>query len=157
VSGRLGNLNQNGEGLCNLVYVDDVAAATLSAIRTETMVGNTVINLGCGFTGHPPPTWNDYFRDYAKALGARVATISPGRLSFELRVLGPLIKLAEIAAKRIPSLNPAPPIRPWLIQLCRQQMLMNCDRARHLLPINWTPLEQGLQLSASWFHNRSMR
>jgi 2-alkyl-3-oxoalkanoate reductase len=148
IAGRLGNLGENGEGICNLVYVDDVATAIVSVLRNERLAGNT-INLGC----LSPDTWNDYFQRYTRALGAIPVTISAAQLSYELHIVGPVIKLVEIVAKRVPGLRPAPPIRPWLTTLCRQKLLMNCGKAQHLIPIKWTSLTDGLNHSARWYQS----
>ena len=104
---RIGNLGAAGHGCCNLVHVDDVAEAVLMALRVPGVVGRAY-NLGVD----DAPTWNGYFEQYGQALGVTsVPTISPLRLTLELKLIGPLLKVAELllGAGRLP-----PPIRPWL-------------------------------------------
>lgn len=141
---RLGNLGAAGSGACNLVYVDDVAAAVVAAISNPAAVGR-VYNLG---SPPPIPSWNDYLGAYAEALGAgSVASISPTRLALELKVFGPLRKIGEIAlgAGKI-----GPPIRPWLTRLCRQSIRLSVARAEQELGLRWTPLATGLAETAAW-------
>jgi 2-alkyl-3-oxoalkanoate reductase len=149
ISRRLGHLGKNGEGLCNLVHVDDVAATAVCALRLES--DNNIFNLSSVST----LTWNDYFQRYAQALNTPCVNISRMQLAYELYVLGPIIKLVEVASKRVPTLRPPPPIRPWLTQLCQQKIRMNSDKAQELLPINWTSVAVGLQRTALWYHGQS--
>src|SRR5207244_6938307 len=61
---RLGNLGADGDGICNLIYVDDVAQAVLAALQSKN-VEDRIFNLA----NSVPITWNDYFKAYANALG----------------------------------------------------------------------------------------
>jgi nucleoside-diphosphate-sugar epimerase len=146
---RLGDLREGGEGLCNLVYVDDVAAAAVLALRTPKALGGT-FNLG----SPQIPTWNDYFARYAKALGALpVRRISPRRLALELYGFAPALKVLDIACGFGPlrRLHPPPPIRPWLTTLCRHRIGMAVTRAEMDLGMRWTDLDEGLKATAAWF------
>lgn len=141
---RLGDLGAAGSGGCNLVHVDDVAAAVVAALATPASVGG-VYNLG---SPAPVPSWNDYFRAYAEALGAGpVATISPTRLAFELKALGPLRKIGELT---LGVGKVGAPIRPWLTQLCAQPIRLSVTRAERELGLRWMPLAQGLAVTAAW-------
>jgi nucleoside-diphosphate-sugar epimerase len=144
---RLGDLGDAGEGLCNLVYVGDVAAAVIAALRRPAAMGE-VLNLAAP----APPTWNGYFAQYAAALGAApLRTIGPLRLQYELRIAGPAAKLAEVLARAAgSSAPPAPAIRPWLLEQCRLPIEMRSERAQRLLGLEWTPLAQGLRATAHW-------
>jgi nucleoside-diphosphate-sugar epimerase len=138
---RLGDLGRDGEGLCNLVYVDDVATAAARALGTPHIEGS-IFNLA-----QPPiPTWNEYFAQYAQSLGALpVRRISRNRLLMEQVLFAPALKLLELVA------SPAPPIRPWLLALCRHRIGMVATRAETTLGMKWTPLVEGLKASADWF------
>lgn len=152
IARRLGNLGEAGAGYCNLVHVDDVAKAALLALRQPGIEGQA-FNL----SQPAPPTWNEYFRLYADALGAPPLTnISPARLALELKLLGPLLKIVELAsaALKLRKENLPRPIRPWLTTLCRHQIRMNVQRAEQALGMKWTPLEQGLRETAAWFHTQ---
>lgn len=148
-SRRLGDLGEAGEGLCNLIYVDDVASAAVQALHTSGIEGR-IFNLGIPSV----PSWNDYFSLYAKALGALpVRRISRFRLTMELHCFAPPLKLLELVgrlgiARRI---SPPPPIRPWLLELCRHRIGMVVSRAEQDLDLRWTSLEEGLKVTAAWY------
>jgi nucleoside-diphosphate-sugar epimerase len=146
---RLGDLDVRGDGLCNLVHVDDVAAAAVLALRTPGALGGT-FNLGSPRI----PTWNDYFSRYARALDALpVRRISRRRLALELNLFAPALKVLEIACRLGPlrQLHPPPPIRPWLTALCRHRIGMAVTRAETVLGMHWTDLDEGLEATAAWF------
>ncbi len=149
VARRLGDLGAAGDGVCNLVHVDDVAAATVRALQLE-RAGGEAFNLGSA----SPPTWNGYFSSYAAALGATpLQRISPARLAFELRVRGPMLKAAEMLFAGRAFLQASPPIRPWLTTLCRHRIRMEVGKAEEMLGMRWRPLEAGLAETASWFRS----
>jgi len=146
---RLGDLGRDGEGLCNLVYVDDVATAAVRALGTPHIEGS-IFNLA-----QPPiPTWHEDFAQYAEMLGALpVKRISRSRLLMEQALFSPALKLLELAAGHgiLRQAPPAPPIRPWLLALCRHRIGMVATRAETTLGMQWTPLKEGLRASADWF------
>lgn len=147
VTRRLGDLGTAGAGICNLVHVDDVAAAALRALRLEA-AGGEAFNLGSPL----PPTWNGYFHLYAAALGAApLARIPRARLIFELRVRGPMLKVAERLFGGRAFLEASPPIRPWLARLCRHEIRLDVSKAEQVLGMRWRPAEEGLAQTASWF------
>lgn len=146
---RLGDLGAGGEGFSNLVHVEDVAAAALQALRLPGIEGQT-FNL----TLSTVPTWNDYFARYAEMLGAvPLRRISSRRLAIERRLLAPPLKLLEFAGRLPPfrRLSLPPPIRPWLLQLCKHRIAMIATRAETILGMRWTPLDTGLKEAADWF------
>jgi nucleoside-diphosphate-sugar epimerase len=146
---RLGDLGAAGEGLCNLVYVDDVANAAVRALRTPGIDGR-IFNLGIPHV----PSWNDYFAQYAKALGAvPVRRISRFRLMLEQNCVAPPLKLLEYVDRLnvLGSFSPPPPIRPWLLDLCRHRIAMIVTRAEEDLGMQWTSLDHGLKLTTDWF------
>ena len=145
---RLGDLGPDGLGSCNLVFVDDVAAAVLGALRSADALGQA-LNLSAS----PVPTWNEYFHRYAEALGALpVRRVGRLRLQFELIAIGPAIKLAQLVASGPASGSAGlpPPIRPWLLRQCRHRILVRAQRAESLLGMRWTPLSDGLGVTAQW-------
>lgn len=145
---RLGDLGPAGQGCCNLVHVRDVAAAAVESLSRP--VERRVFNLAAPM----PPSWNDYFRLYARSLGlGPIRRVSMARLTLELRLLGPCLKLAGMALRseaRVP-----PPIRPWLLELCGRRVVMIARQAGEALGLNWTPLQSGLEDTAGWFLRRS--
>ena len=149
VARRLGNLGAHGEGICNLIYVDDVARAALGALQLD-HASERVFNLA-----NPAAiSWNEYFRQYSGALRVPSLTkISPLRLWTELNLLAIPCKIGElIESKKILKVwHPAPAIRPWLLKLCRHDIVMDSSRASLLPGMQWTTLDVGLQTTAQWF------
>jgi nucleoside-diphosphate-sugar epimerase len=143
---RLGDLGVAGAGFCNLVHVDDVVEAVDRALRTPGIEGEA-FNLSLP----SPPTWNDYFCQFAAALGAALVPISRIRIILEQHVLAPPLKIAEKLSPILPfRWRPPDPIRPWLLRLCSHPMRMDVRKAERMLGIEWTPLDKGLRESAAW-------
>lgn len=148
VAGRLGDLGSDGEGICNLAYIEDVVTAVKHALALPGIAGGAFNIAGAG-----APTWNEYFRLYAGALGApAVRRVSRLRLAAELRVIAPALKIAEmLAGSSARSIPPA--IRPWLLARCRHRIRMDVTRAETALQMKWQPLETGLAATANWFRD----
>lgn len=146
-SRRIGDLGADGDGLCNAVYVDDLARAVLAALQGAGIDGQA-FNLSLP----APPTWNAYFLAFARALGAvPVQRIGARRMAFETKLLAPALKLAEIAAQRarVGTGRLAPPLPPSLARLWRQEIRLDVAHAERVLGMAWTPLEQGLRTTAA--------
>jgi len=145
---RLGDLGSAGLGYCNLVHVDDVAQAVLVALRLPGIEGEA-FNLSLP----TPPTWNEYFRLYAAALGADFVSISRLRLKAELYVFAPPLKLMEMLSGALHLRRRVPhPIRPWLLRLCAHSLRMDVTKAERVLSMQWTVLDEGLRQSSMWLH-----
>ena len=148
---RLGDLGAAGLGCCNLVHVDDVVCAVQRAFRAPGIDGEA-FNLSLP----TPPTWNDYFRQFAAAIGTEFVPISRARLMLERNILAAPLKLAELLTPVLPSgWRPPDAIRPWLLRLCSQPLRMDVRKAERRLGIQWTPLDQGLKESAAWLLARA--
>lgn len=147
MQGRLGDLGRDGEGICNLVHVDDVAAAVVQAVRLSAALGNA-FNLA----NPAPPSWNGYFELYARALGVQPARISKARLFTELRLYGPALKVADKVLGRSNPWRAYEALRPWLIQLCRHDIRLEAVKAQDVLGVRFRPLAEGLDETARWFH-----
>jgi nucleoside-diphosphate-sugar epimerase len=148
VQGRLGDLGRDGEGICNLVHVDDVAAAVVQAVRLPAAAGNA-FNLA----NPVPPSWNSYFELYARALGVQPARISKARLFTELRLYGPALKVADKVLGRNNPWQAYEALRPWLMQLVRHEIRLESGKARDVLGVRFRPLAEGLDETARWFLN----
>jgi len=147
---RIGDLGAGGDGCSNLVHVVDVAAAALAGLRTPAAAGRAY-NLAMA----DAPTWNEYFLEFARALGAvPIARLSEKRLKIEGKVLAPPLKIAEILAGKagFAHLVP-PPIPPSLIRLWRQEVRLSSVRAEQELGIAWRPLRAGLAETAAWVNS----
>jgi nucleoside-diphosphate-sugar epimerase len=143
---RLGDLGSAGVGFCNLVHIDDVVEAVGRALRKPGIEGEA-FNL----SSPSPPTWNEYFRQFASALGTDFVTISRTRLALERYLLAPPLKIAEIVSPILPfAWQPAEPIRPWLLRLCGQPLRLDTRKAERVLGMMWKPLDKGLSESAAW-------
>jgi len=151
VAGRLGDLGAAGDGICNLVHVDDLASAVLLGLDNPAAVGGT-FNLAVS----DPPTWNEYFLRFAIALGAvPVRRISRRALALETKVLAPPLKILELALKKSGAGAAVPaPLPPSFLRLACQEIRLDCSRAGDTLQWNCRPLDQGLAETAAWFRQQ---
>jgi nucleoside-diphosphate-sugar epimerase len=141
---RLGDLGMLGDGVCNLIFVDDLVAAIVDSLRLPGIEGQC-FNLAM----RSPPTWNDYLEQFARALGAvPVSRIAARRLKIETRLLAPPLKILAMAA---PNLIP-PAITPSLLNLCGQNITLDSRKAELALGLAWTPLTEGLRQAAAAFN-----
>jgi nucleoside-diphosphate-sugar epimerase len=147
---RLGDLGVAGDGCCNLVYIDDAVAAVLGCLRAANVEGR-IFNLSLP----QPPTWNDYFMRYAKALGAvPVARITKRQLAREAKLWAPPLKLLEIiVGKAAPGIARALPIAipPSAIRLFGQEIRLTVGATERALDLRWTPVEEGLTRAAAHY------
>jgi nucleoside-diphosphate-sugar epimerase len=145
---RLGDLGAAGDGTCNLVYIDDLVAVITAALRAPDIAGEA-FNVAAA----EKPTWNDYFVQYALALGAvPVRRIGARRLRIESQLLAAPLKLAELAAGAAGVRHlAAPPVPSSLLRLCRQEISLAVGKAERLLGAHWTPLGEGLRAAAAYF------
>ncbi len=65
-------LPDDGEGVCNQVYVDDVVDSLILSIDREDAVGARVL-----VSGNRPVTWRQFFAAYEKMLGLRSLVLLP--------------------------------------------------------------------------------
>jgi len=147
---RLGDLGAAGDGVCNLLFIGDLVIAILACLRAPDIDGHC-FNLAM----RSPPTWNEYFEQFGRALGAvPIARIGGRRLKIETRMWAPPLKAAEMLAQRLHGRTRAipPPITPSLINLCGQDITLNVDKAERALAVGWTPLREGLRQAAAAFH-----
>jgi nucleoside-diphosphate-sugar epimerase len=152
---RLGDLGAAGDGVCNLVYVDDVAAAVSQALR-RTAVEGQAFNLAM----NAPPTWNEYLIAFARSLGAvPVARIGRRQLKIEAKLLAPPLKIAEILCRkaRIGAAHLPEAMPPSLLRLFQQDIRLDVARAEQALQLRWTALADGLEQAASWFNQPRSR
>ena len=148
---RLGDLGAAGDGWSNLVAVDDVCQAAAASLRIETTPGlPRVFNLAAPDS----PRWNDYFVDLALAIRATpVKRLSARRMKLDAKLLGPPLKLAEIAMRKakLPTRDLPDPIPPGLLGVFERHLHLRGDLAARELALEWTPYERVLRESAAWF------
>jgi 2-alkyl-3-oxoalkanoate reductase len=148
LAGRLGHLGPHGNGRCNLLYIDDLVAAIIQALILPD-IGGMVFNLGVS----KPPTWNEYFSEFARALNAApMRSITPLRLQFETRALAPMLKGAELAFKsaRLAAPFVPPAITSSMLALWRHAIHLDVRHAEELLGMRWTNMRHGLEQAAVW-------
>jgi nucleoside-diphosphate-sugar epimerase len=145
---RLGDLGPAGDGYCNLIYIDDLIVAIAQLLSRRDLQGR-VFNLAMP----EPPTWNQYFVAFAKALGAvPVRRVTGRRLTLESKLLAPPLKVAQVvlAAVGAPSEWLPPPITPSVLSSCRQELSLDASLAQVQMGLKWTPLDIGLARAAQW-------
>ncbi|MFL5500035.1 MAG: NAD-dependent epimerase/dehydratase family protein [Gemmatimonadaceae bacterium] len=88
------------QGICNLVYVDDMVKAVLLALENDKAIGETFI-----VNGGERPTWNEYFHALNDALGLP-ALVPASTLRSRLRagLMLPVRKTAKFILKRFQPL-----------------------------------------------------
>lgn len=152
---RLGDLGAAGDGLCNLVLVDDVVQAAIRALSVEVESGSA-FNLA----EPDPPTWNRYLMDFAREIWAVPVHRLPGwQLKLETKLLAITFKIMQIAAGKIKLRRlPIPdPITPSFARLFAQDVRFDPTRTDQMLGLKRTPYREGLSQAAAWFRASSER
>ncbi len=147
---RIGDLGAGGDGCSNLVHVSDVAAAALAGLRLPAAQGRAY-NLAMDGA----PSWNDYFLDFARALGAvPIVRLSEKRMTLESKLVAAPLKILEILAGKagLARLIP-PPIPPSLVRTWRHEIRLSPARAEAELGIVWRDLAAGLAETAAWINS----
>ena len=145
-SGRLGDLGEYGDGICNLIYVDDLVALIGRALQ-QANIGGEIFNAAAA----EKITWNEYFTGYAIALGAvPVRRIGARRLRLESGLLAPPLMALELLTRPL-QLHSPPPISRSLLATCRQEISLLSARAERRLAACWTPLRHGLAQAAACY------
>ena len=148
-AGRVGLIDELGEGYCNLTFNEDLAFAVLTALTSAEAGG------AFNVADPEPGTWNEFFLHLGREIGVRVPTVSRLRMSLETMLLAPPLQVAKLAGRRLgfrPGLLPEP-IPPSILLLWRQRIRLDCRKAHDTLQLRQTPLQRGLRLSADWFRS----
>jgi 2-alkyl-3-oxoalkanoate reductase len=146
---RLGDLGAMGDGLCNLILIDDVVQAAVRALDPAIESG-LVFNLA----EPDPPTWNRYLMEFARELGAVPVHRLPGwQLKLETKLLAIGLRIAQIVAGKVKlSRLPIPdPITPSFARLFAQNIRFDPSGADRILGLNRTPYQAGLAQAGAWF------
>jgi nucleoside-diphosphate-sugar epimerase len=147
---RIGDLGAAGDGICNLIYIDDVAAAVVAALQQPDIAGQA-FNLG----DPHPETWNAYFMAFARAIGATPVRRITGRWLKIEKLLAIPLKIAEIAAGRAGLGRLVPdPVPGSLMGLWRQDIQLDHQKADSYLRFPRTPPAQAIANAAAWFKGR---
>lgn len=149
---RLGDLGAAGDGICNLIHVDDVVTAAIAALdRPE--AANRAFNLAMA----EAPSWNRYLMDFGRALGFTPVFRVPGRnLRIETKLVAVPLKIAEIVTGKlgfgqrwVPDL-----ISPGLGRLFSLDARYHSARADIVLGPPAVGYADGLRQSAGWVSRR---
>jgi len=148
-SGAWGTLGAAGEGLCNLVHVEDVAAAALAA-AVRPLSGGLAYNL----SGPEVITWNVWFQHLTDAMGhGTLPEIGPAQQ--RARMLSGLG--LRVAARLLPPLRAslAPPIlvRPGPGEAAIFGLRATYPACLARAALGWEPrigLQAGLKDCAAW-------
>ena len=95
-----------GDGICNAVYVDDLAQAIILAATRGAAVGETFL-----ISGAEHPTWLDFYRAYESALGLDGAIRLMRYDDIERRIRASDRTLAVPTPQRVLSARPLRPLR----------------------------------------------
>lgn len=130
-------LVDEGRGLANLLFVDDLVDAMLAAARRPGIAGEA-----CLVSGAEPVTWRDYLGHFARMCGKPLPPSVPlwrARLEMQaLRVYGVLTE----RGRRLQGMD---------IRLMSQHAAVSIDRARQVL--GWEPahsLDAGMRRCEAW-------
>ena len=148
LAGRLGDLGAAGNGACNLIHVDDVVDAALTALRRPDIAGE------CFNVSSPEiPSWNNYLLRFGRAIDARLPRRVPSwRLQLEARLLAPAIRLANLTGQRMGRVWRSSPesISPGLLRGMTRQIRLDHRKADQRLHFRRTRLDDGLRDAAAW-------
>ncbi len=144
---RIGDLGPAGDGTCNLIYIEDLAAAVIAAIALPDAHAEK-FNL----SDPAPLTWNEFLIRFGRLLGATpIPRIGSRRISLESKIVAPALRLARIVGgARVPDA-----ITPSLVELWRQEIAFSPAKADELLRLPRTALDRALTASVRWLSEPS--
>lgn len=148
---RLGDLAERGDGLCNLILVEDVVAAILAALDRDEAVGQA-FNLA----DPDPVTWNRFLMDFARLIDAVPVHRLPGwQWKAEKLAALPLKALAILRDKAKLSGLPVPDaITPSFARLFAQAVRYDPAHVDERLGFSRTPYPEGLKQATTWFASK---
>ncbi len=148
---RLGDLAERGDGLCNLILVEDVVAAILAAMDRPEAAGHA-FNLA----DPDPVTWNRFLMDFALEIGATPVHRLPGwQWKLEKLAAIPLKVLTIVRDKAKIRRLPVPDaITPSFARLFAQVVRYDPAAVDRLLGFPRTPYSEGLRRATTWFASK---
>ena len=149
---RLGDLGSLGDGVCNLIHVDDLVALLIAMLSASDVSGET-FNASADW---PRPTWNEFLIRFARAIGATpVERISARRMQVEVKLLAPLLRGAALVAGRVGAGRLVPDaMTPSFVRLLRQNITVSGAKASTRIAITHTPLDRAIDETAQWWKSR---
>jgi len=173
LSGKWGVFKGIGDGICNLVYIQDLIDAIFLSIDSENAVGEAF-----NINGLDLLTWNEYFRKLNSALRQppleeikagkaqlRSAVIAPVKATarFLMRHCGgtltQLYQRYDVAQKVMKRAEQTMITRPGLAELSQlsRKARYNISKAKSML--GYAPrfnVDSGVELSARWLDHESL-
>ncbi len=173
LSGNWGIFQDTGEGICNLIYVDDLVSGIFSALENPNAVGEAF-----NIVGPDMITWNEYFNRLNDSLGLpplkqisesnnnfRSSVMDPSR-SFAKLIISkfdePVRKIydrysfAKLVMKKMEKSIKTTPSKSELALFSRQVTLSNQKAKKEL---GFTPqydIEAGIDMSTKWLNHESL-
>jgi nucleoside-diphosphate-sugar epimerase len=149
---RLGDLGALGDGVCNLVHVDDLAALVVASLAASNVSGEAFNATADG----PRPTWNEFLIQFARALGAiPVERFSARRMRLESNIVAPVLRFGTIAARATGASRFVPDAIPCsLLRLWRQGIIVSNVKSSITLGATHRPLEQAIEETVAWWRAR---
>lgn len=140
-SGRLGDLGRAGDGICNLVHIDDTVRIIVAALRDERIQNGCAFNLALP----SPPTWNEYFIEFGRALRAvPVKRLTTRRMRWEAKMAYPR-KAAEMICKRLGITIDLDAMGPSYWALWQQDIRLDVTRATETFGPGWADWRKALR------------
>jgi len=127
------------------VYADDTVQVIMQALQDPSVEGR-VFNLNAP----SPPTWNEYFDRYAKALHVRLQKVPSSALALETKVLAVPLKVTQLLAGQV-GLQTPDPMPGSLLKLFKQKIVLRSVTIDQVMHPRWTPLDEGLARTAAWY------
>ena len=155
-AGRLGDLGAAGDGICNLIPVDDLVSVVIAMLSAQDVSGET---FNVSATG-PTLTWNDFLLRFARAIGATpVRRISARRLRMEQTVVAPALRvLAGVTGKARIRVPLPDALTPSFVRMLQQDITISTDKLTRQLQRPCPPLGQQIEATArTWRYARNQR
>lgn len=163
----------HGEGICNLVYINDLVSGVLMAANNESVVGEAF-----NINGPDMITWNQYFQRFSAALGLpELNTIEPTSSKLHSAIMqpvrssaryilnhfgGPVMGVAarfRVAKEAMKRAERAIRMTPTLAELSlyNRDAFYLTSKAQNML--GYSPrfdVDTGLRLSISWLDHHGL-
>jgi nucleoside-diphosphate-sugar epimerase len=141
-------LVHRGKGICNSLYVDNLAAAVRVALKAKTGAGSAFL-----VTDAEAVTWHDFYHTAAQELN--VAPSSIRHLDATSIAPGSAAEIPEATAVSTVQ-TPAPPTSPFLSadMIARQQCEWQLPTARATKELGYrptVPVAEGMRRSCAWW------
>jgi 2-alkyl-3-oxoalkanoate reductase len=151
-SRRLGDLGALGDGVCNLVHVDDLVAILIAALAAPDVAGE-IFNATADW---PRPTWNEFLIRFARTIGATpVERIPERKMQVEVKLLAPLLRGVALAAGPVGAGRFIPDaMTPSFVRLLRQRITVSAAKTSAMLGTAHMPLDQAIDETARWWNSR---